>query len=81
MDQPFASSPSSKTVKPSPPVDGRQLKEPVSKPDLSTESQILPESGNAQPSSLMAGLDPDQANALTAWYWAGYYAGRLSRSG
>ncbi len=30
--------------------------------------------------SLMAGLDPDQANALMAWYWAGYYTGRLSKS-
>ena len=77
----MAPHPSSKAMKPSPPVDDRPIKEPVSKPDPLPETNSLSESGNGHPPSLMAGLDPDQVNALMAWYWAGYYAGRLSRSG
>jgi hypothetical protein len=33
---------------------------------------------NALPMPQLSGASEDQMNALNAWYWAGYYTGRLS---
>lgn len=88
-ERPSALHQSSKVQK----ASSERKQSPVHTPDLRTPTEMISDTQDRNPetnriplteaplqtSEMMAGLHPDQANALMAWYWAGYYTGRLSR--